>query len=90
MRKPTIDDLKLWHIVVGAQYLLLGILALVCMMLDRIYGQNVDFVLLFFGAAFFVLVSLVAFLCSLFEKSIVGALIAAAPFYVPVLVNVLR
>lgn len=87
MRKPTIDDLKLWHVVVGAQYFLLGILALVGTILDHLYGRNVDIVLLFLGAAFFVLVSLVAFICSAFEKSIVGAAIAAAPFCWPFLVN---
>ena len=87
MRKPAIDDLKLWHIAVGTQYLLLGILALAASLFEHFSGRDIDYGLLFLGASFFVLISLVALLCSLSEKSVVGVLIAAAPFYFPFLVN---
>jgi len=89
MRKPTIDDLKLWHIVVGGQYLLLGCLALLGTALDHFYGRGVDLTPLFLGAAFYVLASFVAFVCSVAEKSVAGALIATAPFYLPFLANLL-
>ncbi len=89
MRKPTIDDLKLWHIVVGGQYLLLGCLALIGTALDHFYGRGADFTLLFLGAALFVFVSFIAFVCSVAEKSVVGAFIATAPFYLPFLMNLL-
>ena len=35
VRKSTVDDLKLWHVVVGAQSVLLGILALAGTGLDH-------------------------------------------------------
>lgn len=85
MRKPTIDDLKLWHIVVGAQYLLLAILALAASLFEYLSGRDIDYVPLILGAVVFILVSLFAIVCSVSEKSVIGVLIAAAPFYLPFL-----
>jgi hypothetical protein len=87
MWKPKIDNLKLWYIAAGSQYILLAILALVASLFEHFSRREIDYGILFLGAGFFVLVSLFAFVCSLSEKSVIGVLIVAAPFYLPFLIG---
>ena len=69
MHRSTIDDLKLWYVVVGAQSVHLGILALVgTVPRPSLTGGMQIYFAPDYGCRFFGLVSLVAFVCSVFEK----------------------
>ena len=87
MRKPTIQDLKLWHVAVAIQYVAGAILMVLPIGFDHPSSLGLDFDdLIVFGLGFAFL-TLIAVVCALSEKSIIGLLLATAPIWAPILLD---
>ena len=69
VRKSTVDDRKLWHVVVDAQSVLLGRLAFAGIVLDHPLRVGCRYCATGSGDAFLFWFSLVVFVCSVFEKA---------------------
>ena len=80
-RKPTIEDLKIWHIAVAVQYLIGGLILLLPIGFDHPSSLGLDFNHLILFGLVFAFFTLAAVFASIADKSIVGFLLAAAPFY---------
>jgi len=82
MRKPTIDDLKFWHIAVAVQCLVGGVILLLPIGFDQPSSLGLDFDHLILFCLVFAFFLLVAVVSAIADMSIVGFLLAvAAPFY---------
>ena len=85
MRPPRIDDLRLWHVTVAVQYFAGAVLLLVPVGFDHPSSWGLDFDHLLLMGLLFAFFTLIAVLCAIAEKSVIGFLIAAAPVYGPFL-----
>lgn len=84
MRKLTIHDLRVWHIAVAIQYLVIGTALVIPVGFDHPsrLGLSFDHGLVI-GLACAVL-TLVAVLLAIGERSVVGVILATAPIWGPI------
>jgi hypothetical protein len=83
LRKPTIADFKSWHLAIAAQYSVGAVIYLVPIGFDHPSALGLDFnhiVLWGFGIVLFGLLSLVSVISAFADKSILGFMLAVAPF----------
>ncbi len=83
MRKLTIHDLRVWHIAVAIQYLVIGIALLLPVGFDHPSRLGLSFdhgLVIGLACAFFTFMAVVL---AVGEKSVVGVLLASAPVWGP-------